>query len=331
MTEHFKTKLIMFFPPLLIYLLLATVLTSCTTTLSNIDVFRDKLITIGTSTRSGTHNGIGSAFCDAVNQDRSTSLIRCVTYSTIGAQYNAKAAAYGELTMGFTSSNIAYTNFHEQKKETRGAQLRAVMSLYSMPVMIVARRDINITDATQIAGHSFNIGNMGSGHRAVAEMLMKNMNLTPADFSKVTELNVTSMGQAFCKGEIDIIVQSFGNPSRFYKKLIEKCGGVIVKFPPKLIKTILTNNPRMTPLIIASGLYNGHDRPIQSFGYKALLVTRADVSNESIVRFLTSVMKRLPDIKNLIPELSTLNPDKMFSKGIPIPLHPGVNKYLKLL
>jgi uncharacterized protein len=293
------------------------------------DIFRDKFISLGTSSRSGVYHVVGTGLCNAVNQERRTSLMRCVAYNTVGSEYNAEAVAYGELSMGITLPDIAYDEFSQkQSNNTRGADLRAVMSLHSKPVVMLARRAAHITDATQIAGHSINLGNRGSGQRFVVENIMKVLKLTAADFSATTELHTTEMGEAFCQGKIDVIVESLGNTSPFYKKMIEECNGMIVTFPPQMIDKMLAENPLMSRLSIPGGLYVGYPQPVPTFGYLALLVTSAKVSDEAVRRFVVSVMHGLPELKQSDPALDELDPAKMFTDGIVIPLHPGVIQYL---
>ncbi|HEY8102305.1 MAG TPA: TAXI family TRAP transporter solute-binding subunit [Burkholderiaceae bacterium] len=293
------------------------------------DVFRDKFISLGTSSRSGIYHVVGTGLCNAVNQERRTSLMRCVAYNTVGSEYNAKAVTYGELSMGITLPDIAYAEFSQkQSDDARGADLRSVMSLHSKPVVMLARRAAKIADATQLAGHSINLGNRGSGQRFVVENIMKVLGLTAADFSATSELHTTKMGEAFCAGKIDVIVESLGNTSPFYKKMIEECDGTIVSFPPQMIDKMLAENPLMSRLSIPGGLYAGYPQPVPTFGYRALLVTSAKVSDEAVSRFVASIMHELPDLKKTDPVLNELDPDKMFTDGIVIPLHPGVIQYL---
>lgn len=293
-------------------------------------IFRDKLISLGTATTSGTFHLVGTKMCDLVNRERGTNLIRCVAYNTVGSDYNVKAVSNGELTMALTNSDIAYNEFIQN--ESAGGEkskLRAVMSLYSKPIMVIARRETGIADLTQMAGHSINIGNVGSGQRHLIEMLLKALNLTTRDFSGVFELNATRMGEAFCDGRVDVIVESLGNPSPFYKKMFEECDGVIVAFPPQVITKLLQENPLMTRMEIPGALYRGYPEPLQTVGDRALLVTSADVSDEAVRRFVASLMENLPAFRRSTLELNELAPDKMFSEGIYIPLHPGVAGYLK--
>jgi TRAP transporter TAXI family solute receptor len=293
------------------------------------DIFRDKFISLGTSSRSGVYHVVGTGLCNAVNLERSTSLMRCVAYNTVGSEYNAEAVAYGELSMGITLPDIAYAEFKKrQSNDKRGADLRAVMSLHSKPVVMLARRAAHITDATQIVGHSINLGNRGSGQRVVVESIMKALELTSADFSATSELHTTEMGKAFCAGKVDVIVESLGNTASFYKKMIEQCDGMIVSFPPKIIDKLLIQNPLMSRLSIPGGLYAGYPQPVPTFGYRALLVTSAKVSDQAVQRFVASVMHELPDLKKSDPALNELDADIMFTDGIVIPLHQGVINYL---
>lgn len=292
-------------------------------------VFRDKFISLGTSSSSGIYHLVGSSLCDAVNQQRRTSLMRCVAYNTVGSEYNAEAVAYGELAMGITLPDIAFAEFNrKQSSDARGADLRAVMSLHSKPVVMIVRRTANITDVTQLAGHSINLGNRGSGQRFVVDIIMKALGLTAASFSATTELHTTQMGEAFCEGKIDVIVESLGNTSPFYKKMIEKCNGVIIPFPTEMIDKMLTDNPLMSRLSIPGGLYEGYAQAVPTFGYRALLVTSVKVSDEAVRRFVVSVTSELAELKKMDPVMDEIDLNKMFSDGIAIPLHPGVVQYL---
>jgi hypothetical protein len=293
------------------------------------DTFHDKLISLGTATKSGIFHVVGSGLCDTVNEDRQTKLVRCVPYNTTGAEYNAKAVAYGELTMGITLPDIAQAEFKKKKATDRhGADLRAVMSLHAKPVMMIVRKASKITDVTQLRGHTINLGNVGSGQRVFVDIILKELGLSTSDFSAAVEQNTSQMGKSFCSGSIDVIVESLGNWSPFYQTMIEECGGMILPFPQQMIDHIVAKYPLMSRLTIPGGLYAGQTQPISTFGYRALLVTSAKVSDEAVSRFVGSVVEHIDDLRKYDRELSDLDPARMFSDGITIPLHPGVTRYL---
>ncbi len=294
------------------------------------DVFGNKFLSLGTSTRSGIYHVAGEALCDAVNQGRQTSLVRCVAYNSIGSDYNAKAVANGELAMGITHPDIAAADFSDTHSvDKRGADLRAVMSLHAKPIVIIVRRSAGIASVDQLAGHSINLGNRGSGQRQVVDQVMRALALTPASFSATTEFPTTAMGEAFCQGKLDIIIESLGNWTPFYKTMIEQCGGVMLSLSPKMRTAMLAQNPFMQAMTIPPGVYAGQTEAVTTVGLRALLVTNAKVSTEAVYRFTASVMERLDAIKGADRAFADLDSQHMFYTGIPIPLHPGVIRYLE--
>ena len=293
------------------------------------ELFHDKLISLGTASLSGTFYPLGGKLCELVNRDRKLSSLRCVTYRSPGSDYNTKAVVYGDLTIGMTRSDIAYEDFTSHSGvDFYGGTLRAVMSLYPMPVMVIASRASAIRDLSELPGHSFNLGNRGSGQRSIADMLLRQLKLDPAALPKTTELNTTAMGDAFCAGDIDVIVEALGNPAPFYRRMIEECDGRILSMPPAMIDAMLAANPQLERMTIPGGVYAENPEPIASVGYKALLVASTATSGESIRRFLGSVLGRLPELRAANPALANLDPQQMFSDGVTIPLHEGVKLYL---
>ncbi|CAN5350395.1 TAXI family TRAP transporter solute-binding subunit [soil metagenome] len=293
------------------------------------DVFRDKLISIGTASRSGLFFPTGAKICELVNRDRKKTQVRCVAYPTPGSEYNAKAVTLGDFAIGMTRSDIAYNEFVDKSSgDGHGDSLRAVMSLYAMPVVIIARRKARIDNVTQLKGHSINLGNRGSGQRAIVDFLMKTLGLKTADFSAVSELATSRMGDAFCAGKIDVVVEALGHPAPFYRRMIEECDGQIVGIPEPLIDKIAATNLFIDRLPIPGGMYANHPDAIPSFGYKALLVTRQETSEEAVQRFVGTVMERLSELKQSDLVLQDLEPERMLTEGITVPLHPGAARYL---
>jgi hypothetical protein len=295
------------------------------------DNFSDKLISLGTASESGTFYQIGKKLCEVINRDRRDKVLRCIAYRSAGSEYNMKAVEFGDLTIAIARSDNAFNEYNNRAtdSEINGESLRAVMSLHRMPVTIIARRAANIINLQDIAGHAINLGNLGSGQRSSAEFLLKTLNLKTKDFSSTTDLNTTDAGNAFCNGDIDVIIETLGNPSPFYRRMIEQCNGNIVRIPASLIDPVIATNPMIERQTIPGGLYAGHPEPIPTFGYKAILVASKYTHDESISRFISSVVNHLAELREAVPALEDLDLTTMFHDGIAIPLHDGVVQYRK--
>jgi TRAP transporter TAXI family solute receptor len=279
--------------------------------------FDNKLITIGTGPEGRTQKAVGIGLCNAVNRERSLTFIRCVAYASPGSIYNMKAVLQGEFSMGIIRSDLV-----EQ------SDLRAVMSLFAMPMMVIAKREAGFTDVTQIRGHVINLGNIGSGHRDFSEMLLQTLKLSARDFKAVLSLNSKEASDAFCSGKIDVLVDTQGNPSLRYLQLIRDCDGQIVPLLPETLNQMLIEHPRLQRYTVPGGLYPGYGEPLSTLGGTAVLFANRRVSKEAVHRFVRSVVSQLPALRSTDPAMSAWDASTLFSEGIQVPLHDGVLEFL---
>lgn len=285
-----------------------------------------KFLALGTASESGVYHPVGKAICDTINRDRMTQEIRCLPYTSGGSVYNIHALLSGELDLGITRSDLAYQAYHGQGTFAATGpvrDLRIIASLYGMPVTVIARRTANIQRIEDIAGKRVNLGNRGSGQRTIVEMLMRALDLTPESFAAATELTTSEMGKEFCAGRIDVMVEALGNPAAFYRHAIEECDGVIVPLSEPVLARILSEHPHLGRLNIPAGIYRGHDHPLSSFGFTAVLVASAKTGNETVRRVRDSLRMHLNRLRAAHPALEKLDVGAMTREGVTIPLHSG--------
>jgi TRAP transporter TAXI family solute receptor len=286
-----------------------------------------KFLALGTASESGVFHPVGKAVCDAINRDRMAQEIRCLPYTSGGSVYNVHALLSGELDLGITRSDLAYQAYHGQGDFSASGparDLRIIAALYGMPVTVIARRAAGIRRIEDIAGKRVNLGNRGSGQRNIVEMLMRALDLTPDDFAATAELTTSEMGKEFCAGRIDVMVEALGNPAAFYRHAIEECDGVVVPIAEPVLARILSEHPHLGRLDVPAGIYRGHDRPLPSFGFKAVLVALAGTDNETIRRVGNSLRTHLDRLRAAHPALGKLDFTAMTREGVTIPLHEGM-------
>lgn len=285
-----------------------------------------KFVALGTASTSGVYHPVGQAICRLVNKHRLTELVRCLTYSTGGSEYNIQAVISGELNAGITRTDLAYDAYNgtgEFASRGPAPTLRMIASLYDEPVTVLAKRKANITRFEEIRGKRINIGNRGSSQRSIVRMILEAVEVKTSDFAAITEYTTDGMGDAFCKNEVDVIVQALGMPAPFYKRMIEECDGVIIAIPSTVIDRILASYPSLMRLSIPGGIYAGHPDAIPSFGFKTALITSSDMSEETIYRLTRALTSELAEFKRQHPALERLGKETMARDGILIPLHPG--------
>lgn len=292
----------------------------------------DKFIAMGTGSTSGTYYPVGKGICELVNDGREDHRMRCIAYNTGGSVYNIQAITSGELEMGITRSDLAYQAYKGEgafKPMGPNSGLRAVATLYSMPIAILVKKSAGIEKFDDLKGRRINIGNKGSGKRSVADLIFTVMGWTKKDFSEVHELSTKKMGQAFCDDKVDILIEGLGNPAAFYEKMISECDGGFIPVPDAVVTKIKKNFPFYASLEIPGKMYTGTPEPVPTFGFKAILVTRKDVHPETIYRVTGSIFGNFDKFRSKHPSLKIVDPGSMATEGIFIPLHEGAARYYK--
>lgn len=293
---------------------------------------QSQFVTIGTGGVTGVYYAAGGAICRLVNKDRSEHKIRCSVESTGASVFNANALRTGELDLGFLQSDVQYDSFNGLNQFARdGADtnLRAVFSLYPEPLTVVARREIKATGLESFKGRRFNIGNPGSGTRALMDEVLAALDMKTSDFSLASELKPDEHGPALCDGKIDGFAFPAGHPSANIQDPTTTCAARLVPVTGPAIDKLVAARPYYAKAVIPGNLYPNNPNPIDTFGALATVTSSSKVSADTIYAVVKSVFENFEDFKKLHPALAHLKPEHMVSDGLSAPLHDGAARYYK--
>lgn len=287
-------------------------------------------ITIGTGGVTGVYYPTGGAICRLVNRNRDEHGIRCSVESTGGSVYNVNALRGGELEFGVAQSDIQYQAYNgEGEFAEQGADedLRAVFSIHPEPFTLVARADAGIERFDDLQGKRVNIGNPGSGQRALMDRLMEEMGWSTSDFQLASELQAAEQSQALCDNNIDAMVYSVGHPSGSIQEATTACDSVLADVDNEAVQKLVEENDYYRMATIPGGMYRGNDEDTTTFGVGATLVTSADVDEETVYQVVKAVFENFEQFRGLHPAFENLDAEQMANDGLSAPIHPGAQRY----
>ncbi len=291
---------------------------------------KDKFVALGTGSPNGTYYPVGRGICELINDGRLEHGVRCIAYNTGGSVYNIQAVMSGELEMGITRSDLAF-QAHEGinafKAIGPNPEIRAITTLYSMPIAVLVKKDAGIEKFSDLESKRINIGNKGSGKRSVAELILDVMGWQHGDFSAVLELSTKQMGKAFCGDQVDILIEGLGNPSKFYEEMVRDCNGKFIEVPKEVVAKIQKKFPYFAALNIPGGLYHETPKAVNTFGFKATLVSKRKVHPDTVYDVVTSIFDNFKKFQSKHPSLSLAKPQTLVNNGIFIPIHDGALRY----
>jgi uncharacterized protein len=291
-----------------------------------------QFISVGTGGVTGVYYPVGGAVCRLINQTRRDHGIRCSVESTGGSVFNVNAIRGGDLDFGVVQSDVQYNAMMGEAGFADGGaheELRSVFSLHPEPLTVVARTDSGIAEFDDLNGKRVNIGNPGSGQRALMDLLIAEKGWTNANFALAAELAPAEQSSALCDNNIDAFAYTVGHPAGAIQEATTTCDSVIVPVEGEVVDRLVEENPYYFKATIPGGMYRGNDSDIQTFGVGATVVTSSNVSDEVVYTFVKSVFDDFEGFKGLHPALANLTPEDMVGQGNSAPMHPGAERYYR--
>jgi TRAP transporter TAXI family solute receptor len=289
-------------------------------------------VTIGTGGITGVYYPTGGAIAKMVNAKRDQYGIRATVESTGGSVFNINAILAGDLEFGVAQSDRQYQAVKGLAEwESKGPQkdLRAVFSIHSENVDLIAAVDSGINTIQDLKGKRVNIGNIGSGYRQNAiDALEANGLDYEKDFNSES-LKAAEAPGMIQDGRLDAGFYTVGHPSGYYKEAT--AGTRKVKFIeiPNVDK-IVAKYPYYAKAVTLIKNYPGaaNDDDIPTFGVKATFVTSAKVPEDVVYAVTKEVFDNFDTFTKLHPAYEGLTKEGML-EGLSAPMHPGAMKYFK--
>ena len=292
----------------------------------------DKFLALGTSSTGGVYYPVGQGLCGLINDGRIEHRIRCVAYATGGSVYNIQAVESGQLDIAITRADLAYQAYRGEGDFAEfgpNRKLRIIANLYSQPVGVIVKADSEIKTLDGAEGKRINIGNLGSGKRTISELIFDIKGWSRKTFKEVQELSTARMGQAFCDGKVDVLIESIGIPSDFYDRMTRQCAGKFVPLSDQLIAGIQARAPFFFVDTIRGGVYPHNASDVKTVGIKIVLITSARVHPYSIGIVARAMLSDIEKFRARHPVLGNARPQTMLLEGIKIPFHDGAAAYYK--
>jgi uncharacterized protein len=287
-----------------------------------------KSITVGGGGLAGVYYAVGKAICRFVHKDRKTHGIRCsaVTGNSI---FNLHTVHSGEMDFGLAQSDLqshAYTG-SDGFTDAGFKDLRAVFSVHSEPLTVIARADSGIRTFNDLKGKRVNIGARNSGMRRVMNKVMVALGWTGNVFKLDSRLSGAESSVALCDDKVDAIFFVAGYPSGTVKAAANACKTVIIGFAGTAIDKLVAENGYFRHVTIPGGTYRIAPDDVDTIGVSATVVTSARTPAESVYAVAKSVFENFASFKKLHPAFSALKKQEMVKESLTAPLHEGALKY----
>jgi TRAP transporter TAXI family solute receptor len=223
------------------------------------------------------------------------------------------------------SLKAAWDGDEEAGFKAKLGKLRAIGAIYPNYIQVVATKESGIKTLTDLKGKSLSVGAPKSGTELNTRVILKAAGMAYNDLGKVEYLPFAESVDLMKNRQLGATLQSAGLGVASLKDLSNAMEINVVAVPKEIVDKI--GAPFVSATIPAK-TYTGQDEPVQTAAVVNYLVTREGVSEDTVYQMTKLVYESIPELAAAHSAGKDIKLDGALA-GVPIPLHPGAQRYFK--
>lgn len=286
----------------------------------------EEFINVLTGGTSGVYYPLGVALSDIYAKGIEGA--RTQVQSTKASVENLNLLQQGKGEIGFAlgdSVKSAWEGNAEAGFKAPLDNLRAIAAIYPNVIQIAALSDAGIATAADLKGHSLSVGAAKSGTELNARSIFTALGMSYEDLGKVEYLPFAESVELMKNRQLDATLQSSGLGNAALKDLGSAQAISFVAVPAEVAETL---GAPYQAAVIPAGTYPGQEADVPTLAVGNILVTRADLSDETAYQMTKLLFENLDTLKAAHSAAGGISIEGAI-KGLPIPLHPGAERYFK--
>ncbi|MBE0473488.1 TAXI family TRAP transporter solute-binding subunit [Rhodoferax sp.] len=295
--------------------------------ISSAALAQQQFVNVLTGGQSGVYYPLGVAlsqvYAKAIPNVRSTAQVTKASAENL----NLLQAGRGELALALADSvSNAWQGVEEAGFKTKLDKLRGLSATYNNYIQIVANADSGITTLADLKGKRISVGAAKSGTELNARAILKAAGLSYADLGKVEYLPFGESVELMKNRQLDATLQSAGLGVASIRDLATSIKVVVIPVPADVVTKV--GDAAYQPSIIPANTYAGQTADVPTAAIPNFLVTHAGVSDELAYQMAKTMYDNIDTLYAAHNAAKAIKRDNAI-KGMPVPLHPGAERYYK--
>lgn len=286
----------------------------------------EEFINVLTGGTSGVYYPLGVALGEIYGEKIPG--VRTQVQATKASVENLNLLQKGRGEIGFAlgdSVKLAWEGDKEAGFPAKLDKLRGIAGIYSNYVQIVASKDSGVKTLTDLKGKSLSVGAPASGTELNARTILTSAGMSYKDLGKVEYLPFAESVELMKNRQIDATLQSSGLGVASIRDLSASLPINIVAVPATEVEKI---GAPYVPGIIPAGTYDGQTEDVPTATVGNYLITNAGVSDETAYQMTKQLFENLDRLTAAHSAAKAIDIKKALV-GMPVPLHPGAERYYR--
>ncbi|MEO7056148.1 MAG: TAXI family TRAP transporter solute-binding subunit [Caldimonas sp.] len=290
-------------------------------------VYAADFINVLTGGTSGVYYPMGVALSQIYGKVLPGAKVSVQATKASAENLNLLQAGKGEVafTLGDALSD-AYKGDADAGFPTPLKRLRGIAGIYPNYIQIVASADSGIRTLADLKGKRVSVGAPKSGTELNARAVLKAAGITYKDLAKVEYLPFGESVELMKNRQLDVTLQSAGLGVSALRDLAASMKIVVVEIPADVVTKI--GDTAYQPAVIPANTYEGQTKDVASVAIQNFLVTHEGVPNDTVYALTKAMWENLPALVAAHAAGKAVRKETAL-KGMPVPLHPGAEKYYR--
>ncbi|GGL70106.1 TAXI family TRAP transporter solute-binding subunit [Wenxinia marina] len=204
-------------------------------------------------------------------------------------------------------------------------QLRGIAGIYPNYIQIVASAESGATTLADLAGMAVSVGAPASGTELNARAILGAAGMSYDDLGMTEYLPFAESVELMKNRQIDATLQSAGLGVASIRDLSTSVDIQVVSIPAEIAETLGAPYQAAT---IPAGTYDGQDEDVPTIAISNYLVTHAGVSDDVAYEMTRLLFENIETLTASHQAAADIVLESALD-GMPIPLHPGAERFYR--
>ena len=288
---------------------------------------QQQFVNILTGGQSGVYYPMGVAlsqiYAKSIPNVRATAQVTKASAENL----NLLQAGRGELALALADSvSDAWKGEAEAGFPKKLDKLRGLSGTYSNYIQIVANADSGIKTLADLKGKRISVGAAKSGTELNARAIFKAAGLTYADLAKVEYLPFGESVELIKNRQLDATLQSAGLGVASIRDLSTSVKIVVVPVPADVVAKV--GDAAYQTAVIPANTNTGQTQDVPTAAIPNFLVTHSGVSDRLAYQVAEQMYENIDTLYAAHNAAKVIKRENAI-KGMPVPLHPGAERYYR--
>jgi hypothetical protein len=285
-----------------------------------------EFINVLTGGTSGVYYPLGVALSEIYGQNIKDARTQVQATKASVENLNLLQAGRGEIGFALGDSvKMAWDGNKEAGFPGKLDKLRGIAGIYSNYVQIVASKESGVTSLAELKGKSLSVGAPKSGTELNARQIFEAAGMSYKDLGKTEYLPFAESVELIKNRQLDGTLQSAGLGVASIRDLASSLPINVVAVPADVVTKI---GAPYTAATIPAGTYDGQTADVPTAAVGNFLITHSGVSDETAYQMTKLLFENLPKLTAAHAAAKAIDVKKALD-GMPVPLHPGAERYYK--